>query len=96
MHGIQRHVKNQRSISRIYYGAEEEGNLNSSIHRDGRSHWRVNGVLGHILWLESGCWRAIQDELVDLTELTSIVSRPKRYKSHRNSSHSTHENNGDI
>jgi hypothetical protein len=25
-----------------------------------------NGVLEHKLWLESGCWRAVQDEMVDL------------------------------
>ena len=37
MCGIQRHVKNQRSIPRICNGAEEVGNLNSSIHRDSRS-----------------------------------------------------------
>jgi len=53
-------------------------------------------VLGHILWLKSGCWKAVQDELVDLMKPTSFVSRPKCYESHRNSSHSTHKNNGDI
>lgn len=43
--------------------------------------------MGHILWLESGCWRAIQDEMVDLME-PSLDQNVK--------SHSTHENNGDI
>jgi len=59
-HGIQRHVKNQRSTPCIYNGAEEVGNLNSSIHRDSRSlnvlHcWRVNNTisLSNIIFL----WR---------------------------------------
>jgi len=37
MHGLQRLVKNQRSIPRIYNGPEEVGNLNSSVSRDGKS-----------------------------------------------------------
>jgi hypothetical protein len=43
--------------------------------------------MGHILWSESGCWKAVQDKMVDLMEpiLDQNVT-----------SHSTHENNGDI
>ena len=37
MHGIQRHVKNQRSIQHIDNGNEEVRNLNSSVHRYGRN-----------------------------------------------------------
>ena len=36
-YGIQRHVKNQRSIPHIDDGAEEVGNLNSSIRGEGRN-----------------------------------------------------------
>jgi len=46
---IQQHVKNRRSTPRMGDGAEEIGNLNSSIHGKGRNlnvlcHWRVNWV----------------------------------------------------
>jgi len=37
MYGIQQHVKNQRSIRGIDDSAEEVGNLNSSVHTDGRN-----------------------------------------------------------
>jgi len=48
-YGIQRHVKNPRSIPRIDDGSEEVGNLNSSVLKDGRNlnvlrRWRVNSV----------------------------------------------------
>jgi len=46
MYGIQRRVKNQRSIRGMHTGNEEVGNLNSSVCRDGKGlnvlHcWRV-------------------------------------------------------
>jgi len=37
MYGIQRHVKNQRSVPHTDDGAEAVGNLNSSIHTEGRN-----------------------------------------------------------
>jgi len=45
-------VKNQRSIPRMHDGAEEVGNLNSSVHRDSRNLnvqlcWRVNTLKPH-------------------------------------------------
>ena len=36
-YGIQRHVKNQRSICGMHAGDKEVGNLNSSVRRDGRN-----------------------------------------------------------
>jgi len=37
MYGIQRHVKNQRPIPGIDDGAEEIGNLNSSVRGEGKN-----------------------------------------------------------
>ena len=37
MYGIQRHVMKQRSIPRTDDGAEEVGNLNSSVGGEGRN-----------------------------------------------------------
>ena len=55
-YGIQRHVKNQRSIHGIHAGNEEVGNLNSSIRRDDKSlnvlrRWRVNEKFSVLLRL---------------------------------------------
>jgi len=45
-YGIQRHVKNQKSVPRIDDGAEEVGNLNCSVRGEGRNlnvlrRWRI-------------------------------------------------------
>jgi len=49
-HGIQLYVKNRRSIPRMDDGAEEVGNLKSSVRREGRNlnvlrRWRVKSNL---------------------------------------------------
>jgi hypothetical protein len=50
MYGIQRHVWNQRSIPRIYNGAEEVVKLNSSVRGEDKSlivlrRWMFNSFL---------------------------------------------------